>query len=274
MKTLLVTVALALIAVPSFAAIQYEFMVKTSSDAEAHSSSDLTARAIVDGDRSRVEFMSGSLYPPNTYVISNDASGRLYFVDPSKQWFTEVNTAGIATALGASGIKIDNLTANVETLADRQVIAGIETDHFRISLAYDITLVMKTIPVTQHVETEIDSWTTPKFSNIKTNFLSSGVHTGNPELDRLLDSENAKVTGFPLRQLVTTRTKSEPTRRSNLNRPATRTITRETWVTKIQETASKPSQFTIPVTYRRADQPELPKSAAGVLNFDPKPGTK
>lgn len=274
MKTLLVTVALALIAVPSFAAVQYEFTVKTSSDDEARSSADLTARAIVDGDRSRVEFMSGSLYPPNTYVISNDASGRLYFVDPSKQWFTEVNTAGIATALGASGIKIDNLTSNVETLADRQTIAGIETNHFRISLTYDITLVMKTIPVTQHVETEIDSWTTPRFSNVKTKFLSAGVHTGNPELDRLLDSENAKVTGFPMRQLVTTRTKSEPTRRSNLNRPATRTITRETWVTKIQETASKPSQFAIPVTYRRADQPELPKSASQVLNFDPKPGTK
>ena len=63
------------IAVPSFAAIQYEFMLKNTSDDAAKPSSDLTGRATIDGFRSRVEFLSGNLYPPGTYVVSTDASG-------------------------------------------------------------------------------------------------------------------------------------------------------------------------------------------------------
>src|SRR5215210_6393575 len=109
MKRLLIALALASITVPSFAALQYEFMLKNTSDDAAKQSSDMTGRATIDGFRSRIEFLSGNLYPPNTYVLSTDASGRLYFIDPAKQWYTEVNTAGIATALGASNIKISNL---------------------------------------------------------------------------------------------------------------------------------------------------------------------
>jgi hypothetical protein len=269
MKRLLVTLALALIAVPSFAAIQYEFMLKNTSDDAAKPSSDMTGRATIDGFRSRVEFISGTLYPPNTYVIAPDSTGRLYFVDPGKQWFTEVNTAGIATALGASGIKIENIKSNVEVLPDRSRIVGIDTEHYRITISYDITVLMKTIPVKQHVETEIDSWTTTKFGDVPPSFLTGGSsRTGNAELDRLLDTHNAKISGFPLRQLVTTRTKYDMPARSKLERPGLRTMTRETWVTKIQEVKAEPSQFTIPVSYRRADQPDLPRSATQTLTFE------
>ena len=268
MKRLLVTLALASIAVPSFAAIQYEFMLKNTSDDAAKPSSDMTGRATIDGFRSRVEFLSGSLYPPNTYVITPDSTGRLYFIDPVKEWFTEINTAGIATALGASGIKIENVKSSTEALPDRSRIAGIDTEHYRVTISYDITVAMKNIPVKQHVETEIDTWTTTKFGDLPQSFLTRGSRTGNPELDRLLDSENAKVGGFPLRQLVTTRTKYEVPARSNLERPSMRTMTRETWVTKIQEINAEPSQFTIPVTYRRADQPDLPRTATQTLTFD------
>ncbi len=268
MKRLLVTLALALIAVPSFAAVQYEFMLKNTSDDAAKPSSDMTGRATIDGFRSRVEFLSGTLYPPNTYVVSTDSTGRLYFVDPAKQWYTEVNTAGIATALGASGIRIENIKSNVETLPDRSKIAGIETDHYRLTISYDITVAMKNIPVKQHVQTEIDSWTTMKFGDVPQSFLTRGSRTGNAELDRLLDNQAAKISGFPLRQLVTTRTKYDMPARSKLERPSSRTMTRETWITKIQEIAAEPSQFTIPVSYRRADQPDLPRNAAQTLSFD------
>src|SRR5687768_1484064 len=222
MKRLLVTLALALIAVPSFAAIRYEFMLKNTSDDAAKPSSDMTGRATIDGFRSRVEFLSGTLYPPNTYMVTPDSTGRLYFVDPGKQWFTEVNTAGIATALGASGIKIENVKSNVETLPDRSRIAGIDTEHYRITISYDITVTMK-------------------FGDVPQSFLTRGSRTGNPELDRLLDSHNSKISGFPLRQLVTTRTRYEMPARSKLERPSQRTMTRETWVTKIQEIATEAS---------------------------------
>ncbi|MDP9193291.1 MAG: hypothetical protein M3P06_16460 [Acidobacteriota bacterium] len=268
MKRLLVTLVLASIAVPSFAAIQYDFMLKNTSDDAAKQSSDMTGRATIDGFRSRIEFISGNLYPPNTYVLSTDSTGRLYFVDPAKQWFTEINTAGIATALGSSSIKISNLKSKTETLADRSQIAGVATDHSRLTLTYDITVTMRSIPITQHVETEIDSWTTKKFGDVPQSFLSLNNRTGNAELDKLLETENAKIGGFPLRQIVTTRTRYDMPARTKLSRPSSRTMTRETWVTKIQETKTEPLQFTIPITYRRADQPLLPRSTTETLTFD------
>jgi hypothetical protein len=268
MKRLLIALALASIAVPSFAAIQYEFMLKNTSDDAAKQSSDMTGRATIDGFRSRVEFLSGNLYPPNTYVLSTDTSGRLYFVDPAKQWYTEVNTAGIATALGASNIKIANLKSKIDALPDHSNIAGIVTDHNRLTLTYDITVVMRSIPITQHVETDIESWTTKQFGDVPQSFLNINNRTGNADLDKLLETENARLGGFPLRQIVTTRIHYDMPARTKIARPSSRTMTRETWVTKIHETKTEPAQFTIPVSYRRADQPLLPRSASETLTFD------
>lgn len=270
MKRLLIPVASAFIAFSSSAAIQYEFTQKNTSTSAPVPSSDMTARATIDGDRSRVEFLSGNLYPPGTYVISTDAARRLYFVDPSKQWYTEFDTTGIATAIGASGIKISNLKSSSEMLPDRPKIAGLEAEHHRITLSYDIAVIMKTIPLKQSVRTEIDTWSTQKFGAVQPTFLSNSMRTGNPDIDRLLDVETARLSGFPLRQVVTIHTNYEVPRGSKLQRPSTRTMTRETWVTSIRETAAESALFAFPAGYRRADQQELaPSAAAAALQFEP-----
>jgi hypothetical protein len=270
MRNVLLMVALALlVAIPADAAIQYEFMQTNTSDDSVSPSSDLTARATVEGAATKVEFLSGTIYPPGTYVLTTDGFQRLYFVDPSKQWYTEVNAAGIASALGAAGISIKNFKAQTETLPDRPVIAGAETEHQRVTLTYEISVTMKAIPLTQQVRTEIDVWTTQKFGPLRNEFLYRGLRTGDPDLDKILDAEVARVPGFPMRQLVTTRTKYDLPIRSNLNAPTTRTITREMWVTAIRETQIPATTFVLPATYRRADQPELPKAATQVLTFEP-----
>ena len=82
MKTLLVTLALMLVAVSSSAAIHYDFVQKNTSPDPVEPVRELTARAVVDGERSRIDFLTGNLYPPGTYVISTDGSRRLFFLDP------------------------------------------------------------------------------------------------------------------------------------------------------------------------------------------------
>lgn len=275
MKTLLVSLALALaVSTPSFAAVQYDFVQKNTSDDAVNPSKDLTGRATVDGDNLRVEFIAGNLYPAGTYAVSTDASRRLFFVDPTKEWYTEVNTAGIATALGTSGIQIENLKAKTEILGDKPKIAGYDTIHHRVTLNYDIKLVMKSIPLKQHVQTDIDMWTTTEVGQVGPTFLTTGaLRTGDPDLDQLFDAETSKVAGFPLRQLVTIRTSYEIPHRSKLERPTSRTITRETWVTSIRHLPVEASMFNVPATYRRSDQPELPKASTQVLTFE-EPGGK
>lgn len=270
MKTLMVSLALALaVAAPSFAAVQYDFVQKNTTDDAITPSKDLTGRATVDGDNLRVEFLGGNLYPAGTYAVSNDASRRIFFVDPSKEWYTEVNTAGIATALGTSGIQIDNLKSSTEILPDKAKIAGYDTIHHRVTLSYDIRVVMNTIPLMQHVKTEIDMWTTTEVGQVGPNFLTGGLRTGDADLDQLFDAETAKVAGFPLRQLVTIRTNYDLPIRSKLERSTSRTVTRETWVTAVRHLPAEESLFHVPATFRRADQPELPKAASQVLTFEP-----
>ncbi|HYC92133.1 MAG TPA: hypothetical protein VEO54_23190 [Thermoanaerobaculia bacterium] len=266
----MVTVALALVAVSASAAIQYEFTQKNSTPAAVEPVTDLTARALIDGDKSRVDFLGGTLYPPGTYVISTDASRRLLFVDPTKQWFTEVDTATVATALGASNIRISNFKSSFETREDRPVIAGHPTEHTRLSMRYDITVVVKSIPLTQHVQTDVDTWATTDYAAHPTSSFLSSLRTGNPDIDRLLDAETLKVKGFPLRQTVTTRTVADlPPSRSELKVPTAKTIVREMWVSSIREMQADPSLFLIPASYRRADVEDVPKSATQTLTFDP-----
>jgi hypothetical protein len=271
MKTLLVTAAL--FAFPALGAVQYEFVQKNTTPDAVNPTTELTARATVDGERSRIDFVGGTLYPPGTYVLSTDGQRRLLFVDPAKEWFTEVNTTSFATAIGSSNIRITNVKSSLETKDDRPLIAGLATEHTRLTLTYDISVTVKSLPLKQHVRTEIDTWSTPHFAAAAASSFTSALRTGNPEIDAVLDIETTKVRGFPLRQSVTTRTIADlPPSRSELQVPTTKTIVREMWVTSIRETSAEPSMFVVPVTYRRADTPEVPKSATKVLTFEP--GTK
>jgi hypothetical protein len=270
MKKLLVTLALAVVATSASAAIQYEFTQKNSTPAAVEPVTDLTARAVVDGDRSRVDFLGGTLYPPGTYVISTDSSRRLVFVDPTKQWFTEIDTATVATTLGSSAIRISNFKTNFEPRQDQPIIAGHPTEHTRLTLRYDITVTVKGIPLTQHVQTDVDTWATSDFASQTSNAFLSNLRTGNLDIDRLLDAESLKLKGFPLRQTVTTRAVADlPPSRSQLQTPTTKTIVREMWVSSIRETRSDPSVFLIPATYRRAEVQDVPKAATQTLSFDP-----
>lgn len=270
MKTLLVTVALTLVAASSSAAIQYEFVQKNTSGDTVDPISDLTARAVVDGERSRIDFLAGNLYPPGTYVVSTDGSRRLTFVDPLKEWFTEVNTASVATSLGASNIRISNLKSIMEARDDRPVIAGYPTEHSRLTITYDISVTVKSIPLKQHVRTEVDTWATSQFEAASATSFLSTLRTGNPEIDRLLEVQTTQLKGFPLRQTVTTRAVADlPPSRSELKTPSTRTLVREMWVTSIREMAPDASLFVVPANYRRADVQEVPNAARETLTFEP-----
>lgn len=270
MKRLLLTLAVALVSVSSSAAIQYEFTQKSTVSDSVEPVADLTARAIVDGERSRIDFLGGTVYPPGTYVVSTDGSRKLRFVDPQNEWFTEVDTATLATSLGASSIKITNLKSEMEPKDDQPVIAGFPTQHTRLTVTYDITVTKKSIPLKQHVRTEIDTWSTPRFQATGASSFLSGIRTGNPDIDNLLEVELQQAKGFPLRQTVTTRTIADlPPSRSALSTPTTRTLVREMWVTKIQETAPDASQFVVPAKYRRADVTDTPAAARQTVTFDP-----
>lgn len=275
MKKNALAIVLLFAAQAASAAVQYEFHQTSHSDIDQNAPAELVGRATIDGERSRVDFLGGDAYPPDTYVISTDGSRTLTFVDPVRKSFTQFNTANLAAAIGSTKIEVSNLSSNVEKLDDQQIVAGIPTNHYRLTINYDMSVTFGSMPLRQTVRTVIDKWTTVSFGDVNEMFLaSSGVHTGNPKVDELIELEATKIKGLPLKQtVVVTTTNNKRAAGSQLPVVASRSSRREMTITNIRETAVDGSAFAVPVSYRKADP--LQKEAAAqtqvqVLSMEPK----
>jgi len=259
------------------AAIVYEFQQTTRSDNGGQAPTQYTGRAVIDGDRSRVDVISGNAYTPGVYVISTNGSRTMSFVDPTKKLYAEVNAGNVAASVGQSNIAIDNLSSSATKIDDHPVIAGVPTDHYRLTMTYDITLTMGTIVLKQNVHTTIDKWTTVMFGDISELFLAnSGIRTGNPKLDEIIQIETTKIKGFPLRetmQTITTDVRSAASaalaRDGGYSR--TRTQTREMIITSIRQQDVGGSTFTVPANYHRAESGDekLAQTQIQTLSMEP-----
>lgn len=273
---LLFIVALTATAPSATAAIQYDFRQTTTSDVESIPSTDCVGRAIIEGDRSRVEFISGNAYPAGTYIIATNGSRTLTFIDPSKKTFVEVNAASVATAIGQRKITIANKKIDLTKIPDQTTIAGFPTEHYRLIMSYDITVAFGSLPLTQTVKTTIDKWTTSAFGDVGDTFLAGGaLRTGNPDLDELISAENSNIKGFALKQVVNVTTinnRAASAGDSQLKVNRTVTQTRELLVTAIQPTAKAGlATFTVPLTFHKAGpvHDDTQKSPVQTLNLEP-----
>lgn len=274
MRRVMLGVVLVLAMQSAQAAVEYEFHQVSHSDLENVPPTDFTGRAVIDGDKSRVEFLSGTGYPTGTYLISTNGSRSLTFVDPGKKSYLEVNAGSVSTALGTPKITIGNKKVDLTQLEDHPVIAGLPTDHYRLALSYDITLSLGTLTLTQNVHTLEDKFVTAAFGDIAGTFLASGaLKTGNPELDDLIDVENTKIKGFALKQVTsTTTTSGEFSGMSAKWTPRNITTTREITVTSITPKANVPSAvFMVPVGFHKSDpaKDDTQKTPLHVLSMEP-----
>lgn len=275
MRKLWTGVALTLlVAHGASAALQYEFIQTSRSDSDNNQGMDFSARATIDGRRSRVDFISGNTYPPGTYVISTDGAHKLFFVDPTQKAYTELNTMTIASAIGTTDIKIENFVPSVTRLDDSTTIAGIPADHYRLTMTYDITVTMRNMAIKQSVRATIDKWTTVRFGdNAEPAFASAPVQTGNAKIDEMIATETTRIKGFPLKQSIQITTINNAGKQlagSELKIPSTRTRTREMTVTSVGEVKTKDSDFSVPAEFRKLNFAEqAPKSQTQILSLEP-----
>ena len=275
MRTSVLGVLLLIAAQTASAAVQYEFRQSVSSDMDGAQSGDCSGKALLDGEKSRVDFTNCSAYPAGTFVITTNGSRILTFVDPAKKSYADVNAAAVATLLGSNKIAISNKKVSTTEMPDHPVIAGVPTDHYRLTLDYDVTVTFGTIPLTQSVHTIIDRWTTMSFPDVTETFLSGGaLHTGNPDIDDLFAIENTQGKGFPLKQTVRTTTVNNRAQgvKSTLNVSRTVTVTREMTITSIQPLAKvADSKFQVPLGYHRADplKDDTQKAPMQTLTMEP-----
>jgi len=275
MKTILLAISLLLAVTGVQGAVQYEFRQTFRSDVETMPPNDMTGRAVIDGDRYRVEFLSGTAFPPGSYMFTTNGSKQQIWIDPTKKSYVEVNAAGVANALGASRITISNKKIDVTPLSDHPVIAGLPTDHYRMVMSYDIAVPFGQLQLKQSVTTLIDKWTTMAYAGAADGFLADGgIRTGNPDIDDLVSAENTKIKGFPLRQTIEVTTVNATPRNAGSQIPLKQvhTQTKDMTITAIE---SKPevaaTLFQIPAGFHKADplRDDTQKAPVHVLSMEP-----
>ena len=273
MKRILLAISLLLAVTGVQGAVQYEFRQIFHSDVDTMPSNDMAGRAVIDGDRFRVEFLSGSAFPAGSYMIGTNGARQQVWVDPSKKSYVEVNAAGVASALGSRHITIANKKIDVTPMPDHPIVAGLPTDHYRMVMSYEITLPFGQILLKQNVTTVIDKWTTMAYAGVAEGFLG-GIRTGSPDLDELFDNENTKIKGFPLRQTLEITTVNANPRQpgSQLPLKQTHTQTRELTITAIESKANVAAAlFQVPAGFHKADplRDDTQKTPVHVLSMEP-----
>ena len=263
-----------MLASPLLSAIRYEFRQTTRSEAQNQPASSLVGRAVIEGELSRIDFISGYAHPVGSYVISRDGFRNVAIVDPAKQTYVEVDTSNVANALGTSKIEITNLKTNVRKLSDRPTIAGIPAEHWVLESSYDITVMFGALPLRQAVQTTIDKWVTTSLGNVGASLITAdSLRTGNPELDRIIELESTKIQGFPLRQVMTIRVQNPEAQRnpnSKIKLSASRTQTSEILVTSLQTASVDRRVFEIPATFRKVQSSgERENAGVHMLNLEP-----
>jgi hypothetical protein len=278
MRWVLLVTALLVAAVQGvFGAVQYEFRQSTRSDFESIPATDMTGRGVLDGDRSRVDFLSGNAFPAGSYMVTVNGSRTMTFVNPAKKTFVEVNAAGVASSIGMRQITVSKKHVKVVPMDDHLMFAGLPTDHYQLTIDYDITVAFGSIPLTQSVHEVIDKWVTQALGDVGQDFLASGAtKTGNPELDDLVSLENTKIKGFPLKQVITVATtmhrENVPGSKLSDVFRATRTQTQELTITSIEPKASVPENlFLVPAGYHKPDPmvDDSQKAPMQILSLQP-----
>jgi len=277
MYKFIAVLATALAAHTASAAIQYDFRQSTQSQVESVPSVEFTGRAIIDGAKSRVEILSGNAYDPGTYVISTNGSKTMTWVSPAKKSYVEINAAGVATAVGSVNIKVTNFKHDTAQLDDKPIVAGYPTVHYRLTLDYEITVNAGPVPLKQAVHTVTDRWVAPDLADVAEAFAASGsLHTGNADLDQLIDSDTKQINGFPLRQrvVITVTNETQGMPGSPLAIDRTRTQSREMAITAIHPITASPTSFIVPPSFHRAEsgQRDQQQTPMKVLTFEPPSG--
>jgi hypothetical protein len=258
MKRVVWGLILVTVATAAEAAVRFQFRQTSRSDFQGAPPSDITATAIVDGTRSRIEFPTGGPgYARGSYMIADQFTGNVSLVDPEKRTFRSMNLGNQLSSAARSGITISNLRSTAKDLPDQPVIAGIPTRHSRIEIQYDITVVIASIPLKQSVTTVIEEWSTEAFGDIRGALqASSSLRTGNPQLDEMLQAETSKLRGLPMRQIVTITTRSEARRNANseLKVNPTKMQISELLVASVETIPSSEAHFIVPPTFHRVEE--------------------
>src|SRR5438128_901268 len=130
MRRVLVAIAILALVQSVSAAVQYEFRQTTQSDLESMPSMDMTGRGVIDGDRSRVEFIAEAFLATGTIRTGNPDLDDLIATENTKiKGFALKQTTSVATTTRRAdvpGSKLSDVFRPTRTQIRELTITSIE----------------------------------------------------------------------------------------------------------------------------------------------------
>lgn len=248
-------------------AVAYEFRQTYRNDRQGGKAVESEGKGLIDGDRSRIEFTRGNVYPPGAFIISTRGASNVILANPETKSYSEMNLAALAARITAGEIEIRNIRTEVEQLPDHPSVSGFPTDHYRTETTYEITIRGSAIALTQNVHTVVEKWTTSAFGDVAGAFVDlDAFRTGNKEIDQILETELAKVKGLPLRTVTTVTT----TGAGNLARSAPKRVqVSEMLLSNVRIEAAPATAFAVPAGYTKAAGHDSQQSRVHMLSMEP-----
>lgn len=248
-------------------AVAYDFRQTYRSDRQAGKPTESEGKGVIDGNRSRIEFTRGNIYPPGAFIISTRGANNIILANPETKSYSEVNLAAMASRIAAGEIEIRNVRTQVQQLPDHPTVSGFPTDHYRTETTYEITVRGSALALTQNVHTVVEKWTTNAFGDVAGSFVDlESFRTGNKEIDQILESELSKIKGLPLRTVTTVTTVGT----GNLaHSGAKRTQVSELLLSNVRIEPAASSAFVIPTGYTKAMRRDEEQSRVHMLSMEP-----
>lgn len=235
----------------------WEFMAVTKGDGNERAAQvNATVKGLVEGPKSRVEFVNSSnpMMPAGTYILSQDGGKTMYMVNPEQRayskWDMDAMMGFAGGAMQMLGMKFSQ--PKIEKLAEDQgpAILGYPTRYYRFRTSY--TVSMNFLGMRRSTETIQDDeiWSTDqiKDAGFNTWLNQKPQKTGNAELDKFIEAEISKAQGFPLKKITTT------TQKQSDGKTEASKVTFE--VTLLGKKDIPPSAFDLPQGY--TEQPMFP----------------
>jgi Domain of unknown function (DUF4412) len=261
-RNTILALILALAAAPAFADIHYKSSTRTEGAQEGMT---MKVEGWVSGDSARVELKESNnpVMKQGDFLITKDGGESILLVDPKEKTYAEFDLRGMLGAAGSmlNGMgplfKMEFSDPKVEKLLEEAgpALVGLPTRHYRFRTSYTMKIKVIGMGNESAVVSEEDIWVTDKLldAGLSVWLRAEPLRTGNEQLDKLIDADRGKITGFPLKTVVV----STSTNKKN-NKATTSRTTME--VTELDTKANVPAtSFAVPAGYEKTEITLVPQ---------------
>lgn len=236
------------VSTPLFAGLRYHF------ESSAGGRVVMSGHVSVEGKKSRIEIDRGDrLLFRDGAVVLNGPGSTLYVLDSKSRQYSVLDPSEMLTALksllGDSSlvdIRATNPRFTVRNLGGAGKIERFDVQKFAVDSSCDLTVSVGGAATRVRLRSASQIWTTPQLSRDYASFIQEReMKTGIAELDALLEKQSASVTGFPLRQVVSTTIE--------VNDRVTR-VTSLVTIDHVEQKAMPATLFELPKGYKRVER--------------------